>query len=91
MTSKKTEENPYFKSFSKLEAMNSDEAKELLAEVKEFIEDELMPSYNISPELISYRPSRHFNSTVFPEPLCPIIRFVFPLSNEVLISLSTSD
>ena len=37
MTSKKTEENPYFKSFSKLEAMNSDEAKELLAEVKEFI------------------------------------------------------
>ena len=45
MTSKKTEENPYFKSFSKLEAMNSDEAKELLAEVKEFIEDELMPSY----------------------------------------------
>ena len=45
MTSKKTEENPYFKSFSKLETMNSDEAKELLAEVKEFIEDELMPSY----------------------------------------------
>ena len=45
MTSKKTEENPYFKSFSKLEAMNSGEAKELLAEVKEFIEDELMPSY----------------------------------------------
>ncbi len=45
MTSKKTEENPYFKSFSKLEAMNSDEAKELLAEVKEFIEDELMPAY----------------------------------------------
>jgi len=45
MTSKKTEENPYFKSFSKLETMNSGEAKELLAEVKEFIEDELMPSY----------------------------------------------
>lgn len=45
MTSKKTEENPYFKSFSKLESMNSGEAKELLAEVKEFIEDELMPSY----------------------------------------------
>ena len=45
MTSKKTEENPYFKSFSKLEAMNSDEAKELLVEAKEFIEAELMPSY----------------------------------------------
>ena len=45
MTSKKIEENPYFKSFSKLETMNSGEAKELLAEVKEFIEDELMPSY----------------------------------------------
>ncbi len=45
MTSKKTEDNPYFKSFSKLQTMNSDEAKELLAEVEEFIEDELMPSY----------------------------------------------
>ena len=45
MISKKTEENPYFKSFSKLEAMNSDEAKELLVEAKEFIEAELMPSY----------------------------------------------
>ena len=45
MTSKKTEENPYFKSFSKLEAMNSEDAKELLVEAKEFIEGELMPSY----------------------------------------------
>ena len=45
MISKKTEENPYFKSFSKLEAMNSEDAKELLVEAKEFIEGELMPSY----------------------------------------------
>ena len=47
-------------------------------------------SYNNSPFSGISRPTMHFISTVFPEPLCPMIRLVFPFSNVALISVSTS-
>ena len=49
-----------------------------------------LPSYSTSPLVGSSNPTRFFISTVFPEPLWPIIRLVFPLSNSALISFSTS-
>ena len=47
-------------------------------------------SYNNSPLSGVSRPTIHFMSTVFPEPLCPMIRLVFPFSKVALISFSTS-
>ena len=43
------------------------------------------PSYIISPLSGSCNPNKHFNSTVFPDPLCPIIKFVLPFSKVVEI------
>ena len=48
------------------------------------------PSYSTSPLVGSRSPTIFFISTVFPEPLCPIIRLVFPFSNIALMSCSTS-
>ena len=47
------------------------------------------PSYSICPLVGSKSPTRFFISTVLPLPLCPMIRFVLPSSNVVLISFST--
>ena len=47
------------------------------------------PSYRISPFSGRTRPTIDFINTVFPEPLCPIIRFVLPVSNVALTPLST--
>ena len=49
----------------------------------------LRPSYNISPEVGSSKPTMFFISTVFPEPLCPMIRLVLPVSNTQSIPLRT--
>ena len=49
-----------------------------------------LPSKRISPSSISMSLTMDFKRTVFPEPLCPIIRLVFPFSKTVEISLSTS-
>ena len=46
-------------------------------------------SYNNSPRSGVSSPTIHFISTVFPEPLCPMIRFVFPFSKVALISFNT--
>ena len=47
------------------------------------------PSYNISPCSGLTSPTSDFISTVLPEPLCPIIRLVFPVSNTALTPFST--
>ena len=57
---------------------------------KSFISEEDLPSYLISPESILYNPKRHFKKTVLPDPLWPIIKFVFPLSKREFISDKTS-
>ena len=50
----------------------------------------LRPSYSTSPSVGSKSPTMHFISTVFPEPLWPIIRLVLPFSKVELMPLSTS-
>src|SRR5690606_30983049 len=35
-------------------------------------------------------PKRHFINTVFPDPLCPMIKLVLPLSKQVVIPFNTS-
>jgi hypothetical protein len=48
-------------------------------------------SKKICPELVSKRPNKHFKKTVFPDPLCPIIKLVLPFSKIVDIPLRTGD
>ena len=48
------------------------------------------PSYKISPESGRISPIIFLIRTVFPEPLRPIIRFVFPVSNTALMSFRTT-
>ena len=48
------------------------------------------PSQSTSPEVGSSSPTRFFISTVFPDPLCPMIRFVFPFSNVAEMFFRTS-
>ena len=47
-------------------------------------------SYNNSPRSGVSNPTIHFINTVFPEPLCPMMRLVFPFSKVALISFNTS-
>ena len=48
------------------------------------------PSYNICPLVGTNKPTIFFISTVFPLPLWPMIRLVFPSSKTAFISMSTS-
>ena len=50
----------------------------------------LVSSYQTSPESGSWSPTSVFSSTVLPEPLRPMIRLVFPVSNSIEISSSTT-
>ena len=54
------------------------------------IATKLRPSYSISPEVGSSRPTIFFIRTVFPEPLWPMMRLVLPFSNVALMSFRTS-
>ena len=54
-----------------------------------FMEVMFRPSYSISPESMRWMPTTLFISTVFPEPLCPMMRLVFPVSKMVDTSLRT--
>ena len=53
------------------------------------MEFRLILSNKTSPPSYLCNPSKHFKNTVFPEPVCPIIKLVFPFSNSQEIPLST--
>ena len=54
-----------------------------------FILENSRLSNNISPLSILCKPIKHFKKVVFPDPLSPIIKFVFPLSNLTDMSSNT--
>ena len=53
----------------------------LLMSVSKFLSPlvKSLPSKRTSPLSGFNKPTRHFNSTLLPVPLAPIIKFVFPL------------
>ena len=53
------------------------------------ISTKFRPSYRTCPLVGVSRPTRFFIKTVFPEPLCPMIRLVFPVSKTIFILSST--
>ena len=49
----------------------------------------ILPSKDMVPASGEWMPKRLFNKTVFPEPLCPIIKFVLPVSKTLETPLRT--
>ena len=48
-----------------------------------------LPSNFTCPLSDSNNPTKHFSNTVFPMPLCPIIRFVLPFSKDTFTCSNT--